>query len=98
MFMVTDKQYNRWGSEAKLKMRIAEGIAKGNKDSRQKGSPACKIVLVIVGEHPSSLEDIRLGVSMNLPIIILKGSKLCNKIIAHMNQTAIWDNPQFDEI
>ena len=45
----------------------------------------CKTVMVVLGDEPSCIEEIKIGVEMNLPIIIVKGSQLCDKIIGYLN-------------
>lgn len=42
----------------------------------------CKMVMVVMGEDSSCLEEVRIGVRMNLPIVLVKGSLLCDRLIS----------------
>lgn len=96
--MINDKLYQKWGSEAKLKIQIAENIAKGSIQKREANFPQCKIVIVVLGEDPSCLEEIRYGVEKNLPIILVKGGDLSDKIIGYLNNNEKFHNAQVEEL
>lgn len=46
LFAISDKFYQKWGNESKLKMQIASNISKGSMESRSKGIPQCKMVFI----------------------------------------------------
>lgn len=47
--------------------------------------PRCKIVNVLLGDTPHYLDEVRLAVKYDLPIIVVKGSPICDEIITVMS-------------
>lgn len=97
--MITDKLYQKWGNEAKLKMKIAEHLSKGDKEHREKQFEACKTVLIVLGDSVDILEEIKIAVSINLPIIVVKGTDFTDGIIESLggNQAAL-SNPNLQPL
>lgn len=58
----------------------------------------CKTVMVVLGDEPSCIEEIKIGVEMNLPIIIVKGSQLCDKIIGYLNHKETMYNEKVEKV
>lgn len=54
--------------------RLAEG-----KVSRK--VPRCKIVNLLLADSPYYIDEVRLAVKYDLPIIVVKGSPVCDEII-----------------
>lgn len=98
LFMVDDRNFQKWGTEAKLKMKIAENISKGNLESRAKNFQNCKIIMVLMGDNPYIKEEIKIAVSMNLSIIVVKGSEFTDKIIGHLNGEQTIQSEPFREL
>lgn len=69
-----------------LAFRLAEG-----KVSRK--APRCKIVNVLLGDTPHYLDEVRLAVKYDLPIIVVKGSPVCDEIIRNSQdeEDSVWD-------
>jgi hypothetical protein len=79
-------------------MMVAENLSKGNMWKRKYKVPQCKIVQIVLGEEASCLEEIKIGVEMKLPIIIVKGSPLCDKIIGYLNHKETMYNERVERI
>ncbi|EGR27332.1 hypothetical protein IMG5_197670 [Ichthyophthirius multifiliis] len=86
LFLLNDKDKNmQWTQESVFKMQLALKLAEG-KISKKVGKPRCKIVNVFLGDNPYYLDEIRLAVKFDLPIIVVKGSDICDEIIANYNK------------
>ena len=94
LFAITDKFYQKWGNEIKLKMKIAENITKGSAENREKKVPQCKTIFVQFGDDPDIIEEIKIAVSMEIPIIVVKGNPTNDSIIKALNEST----PVEDEI
>jgi len=81
LFLLCDKDMDRynWGNEAAFKFRLADSIAAGPKKATS--SYKCKVVYVIMGDHEKCVEDLLTAIENELPVIIVKGSPLCDSII-----------------
>jgi hypothetical protein len=80
-FMITDKLYHKWGSESKLMMQIGENISKGSAAARELKCAPCKIILIVLGDDECCLGEIKIAVQMGIPIILVDGSDLCDRLI-----------------
>lgn len=58
----------------------------------------CKIVMVIMGEDPNCMHEISLGVEMEYPIIIVKGSPFSDKLIEAINGKKPIENEQLASV
>ena len=58
----------------------------GGRLSRQSKKVQCKIVVVVFGEHDSCIEEMKIAISKNLPIIVVKGTPLCDYMIRKMKR------------
>lgn len=87
-----------WGSECQLKYQIAKSLARGDRDALRFNSrgipnklavsdPPCKIVYIVMGDSEISewIGDLKQAVKHNLPIILVKGSPMCDAFIDHIN-------------
>ena len=97
LFMLCGKMLP-WGSEAKLKYLLAKTLALGDRETLrlQKGGgvpkhintdPPCKIVYIVMGDSSPAewIDDVRLAVEHELPVIFVKGSQMCDAFIDHLN-------------
>jgi SLOG in TRPM, prokaryote len=100
LFMLTGKQL-AWGSEARVKFELAKILAKGDRETARinpatgalkpvNRDPSCKTICIVLGDCDISewIEDVRIAVQQNLPIILVKGSKMCDAMIDHINGKA----------
>lgn len=55
---------------------------------REYGNPPCKIVYIIMGDGDIHewIEDMKIAVAKKLPIILVKGTDICDKMIAFMSE------------
>jgi len=67
-----------WGDESLVKYELAKRVAAGR--SRMGGTTPCKIVTVLVGDNPYCHKDVQRSLSMDIPVIVLEGSALCNAV------------------
>ena len=77
-----------WGDEARLKYDLARRVAKG-RVSGMGGSiaPPCKIVTVVVGDNrESAIRDIEASMNAKIPVIVIRGSPLCDQICEILDQ------------
>lgn len=81
MVMICDEEYQKAGQESSFVMKIAEFISRGSKDAQQKRFNPCKQVLVLMGDDESCLNLIKYAVQKDLPIIVVGGSDINEKII-----------------
>lgn len=80
-FLIGDdagKKFN-WGEEANIKGELAKRIAKGR--SKYANSYVCKIIMIVLGDNPSCIPDIKFAEDNCIPIIFLAGSPLCNDVV-----------------
>ena len=92
LFSITDDLYKKWGNESKFKLKIANHISKGNEEKRELNYQECKKVIIVFGEDQSCMEDIKNGVNMNIPIIIIPGTTISDKIIRYKKGTEKFHN------
>jgi len=73
----------KWGDESQLKFELAKRITIGRNAGgfSNNSFPQQKIVVVVNGDNEASaLKDIETALNMQLPIVVLEGSDLGNKI------------------
>mmetsp|Transcript_14330 Transcript_14330/g.1286 ORF Transcript_14330/g.1286 Transcript_14330/m.1286 type:complete len:195 (-) Transcript_14330:370-954(-) len=78
-----DREFT-WGQEVWFKTALAKRVAEGTGPKGKKrddGKVRCKIVHVFLGDTPNYVDELRLAVKDNTPIIIVRGSKICNSIL-----------------
>lgn len=65
-----------------------KSLAKGPSEYREFRNPPCKIVCVVLGDGEISewIEDVKLAVKYDLPIILVKGNTICDKMIGYINE------------
>ncbi|CAD8199102.1 unnamed protein product [Paramecium octaurelia] len=81
------------GSEAQFKINLCKAIATG-KISKTQGRPRCKIVNILFADSNDCFDEIREAIINKLPIIVVRGSHLCNQFI---DQEKILD-AEFEDI
>lgn len=70
----------RWGGETAFKIDLCVAIAEGKKKS--KSIPRCKIVSILIADAPFSIVDeVKLCVDNEIPIIVVPGSPICDDLI-----------------
>ena len=83
LFGKVDKKikYN-WGDESRFKLEMAKRIVMGRKATIGKVQlPPCKLVTVVMGDNnQSALRDIEASLNLNVPIVVLEGSELCQSL------------------
>lgn len=72
-----DDKNIKWGQEAKFKVNFAERLANGRKGAYSYKS---KVVGVILGNIPNSLDEIMMFVERKWPLILIEDSELAQKI------------------
>lgn len=79
-----DNHVVTWGDkiESEMKFNLAQRIASG-RSSYGKSKYQCKIVVILVGDNPSCVGDLEMANELNIPVIVLEGSDMCNSIIGH---------------
>ena len=53
---------------------------------------------MVMGEDNSCLEDIKIAVEKKLPVILVKGSELCDKMIGYLNEKTKFYNEEVEEL
>ncbi|CAD8182487.1 unnamed protein product [Paramecium octaurelia] len=81
------------GTEALFKINLCKAIATG-KISKTQGRPRCKIVNILFADSNDCFDEIREAIINKLPIIVVRGSHLCNQFI---DQEKILD-AEFEDI
>ena len=73
----------QWGEESRVKYELAQRISKG-RNTKMMGASfvrPCKIVTVVLGDNePSALRDIEASLNAKIPLVIIRGSSLCNQV------------------
>ena len=59
-----------------MALKLSEG-----KISKKGNKYRCKVVNILLGDNEYYLDEIRLAVKFDLPIIVVKGSSVCDEII-----------------
>ena len=72
------------GQESSFVLKISEFISKGSKDCQAKRFNACKQIVVLIGDDDSCLNLVRYAVQKELPIIVVSGSDINDKIIGYI--------------
>lgn len=70
----------------------------GDMAYREFKNPPCKIVYVVLGDGEISewIEDVKIAVKNNLPIILVKGTTICDKMIGYINEkTKFYNGGEF---
>ncbi len=71
-----------WGGENHFKAGLCKALAEG----RRPDQPSCKVVAMLVGDPPfDCLDEIRLAVQNDQPVIVVPGSKLGDNLIANQS-------------
>lgn len=96
--MITDPKYEKWGNEQKLKWRICEAISKGSKASQDSGKPNCRIIMVLIGDEKSAMDDVKEAVKRDIPIILVRGSELSDKIADYILGADKFHNAEIEEM
>ena len=73
-----------WSDESKFKFQLAATIATGKFSSKYSNNPRCKMVVVLLGDNDDCLGDLEHAIDMKLPVIITRGSELCEEIIRYL--------------
>lgn len=74
----------RWSDECKFRFNLAGSIASGKFSPKYANNPRCKIVMVLLGDNDECLGDLELANDMKIPIIVTRGSELCEEIIRYL--------------
>lgn len=74
---------SRWSHESKFRFSLASTLAQGKFSAKYAGNPRCKIVVVLLGDNDECLGDLELANDMKLPVIVTRGSELCEEIIKY---------------
>jgi len=74
----------RWGDESKFRFNLATAIASGKFSPKYANNPKCKIVVVLLGDNEDCLDDLELANDLKLPILVTRGSELCEEIIRYL--------------
>ena len=74
----------RWGDESKFKFQLANTIAMGKFSNKYANNPRCKIVVVLLGDNDECLGDLEFALDNKLPVIVTRGSELCEEIIKYL--------------
>lgn len=70
----------KWGQESVLKFELAKRVASGRRYNIS-GLPSQKIVVVVNGDNEAgAIADIETALNLQLPIVVIEGSPLCNRI------------------
>ncbi|CAD8127926.1 unnamed protein product [Paramecium sonneborni] len=92
IFLIGGDNVN-YGTEALFKINLCKAIATG-KISKTQGRPRCKIVNILFADSNDCFDEIREAIINKLPIIVVRGSHLCNQFI---DQEKILD-AEFEDI
>lgn len=73
----------RWSDESKFRFNLAQVLAQGKFSPKYANNPRCKIVVVLLGDNDDCLGDLEYANDMKLPVIVTRGSELCEEIIRY---------------
>mgnify|MGYP000863607050 FL=1 len=73
-----------WSEEAGVKIELAKRIAAGR--TKKNGLPACKVVMVMVGDMAICYKEVLQAIAMKIPVVVLAGSVLSNKCMNFSEQ------------
>ncbi len=73
-----------WSDESKFKFQLATTLATGKFSPKFSNNPRCKIVVVLLGDNDDCLGDLELANDLKLPVLITRGSELCEEIIRYL--------------
>ncbi|KAM3140486.1 hypothetical protein pb186bvf_007466 [Paramecium bursaria] len=93
-----NKQQSQFGSEAQFKINLCRRLAQGKKN-KEEGRPPCKIVNVLFADTNECFQEIREAIIYKQPIIVVRGSLLCNQFIDKQNDESVQiTDREFDDI
>jgi hypothetical protein len=60
----------------------------------------CKIVYIVLGDGDISewIDDVKIAVEKNLPIILVSGSDICDKMIGYINEKTKFYNAEMEDL
>ncbi|KRX07611.1 hypothetical protein PPERSA_11160 [Pseudocohnilembus persalinus] len=86
IFLLQNTEENEyvWSQEVWFKLELAQRLAEGRGpkgSKRTDGKPKCKIVHILLADTPNYIDELKVAVRQNQPIIVVKGSSICNSLI-----------------